>query len=192
MIMNRFSIIFLTVSNLLFLSIRSDAFDGNRKGFIIGGGLGLGSVSFSIAEKPFLDHLPSQSQNSFVGSFKIGYAVNDNLEIYIGDKESLVTDILPSRAGLYVYGLLSVGASYYFRTAIPAPYLSAGIGKSYLLAPLNKDLESWFGNGLYVGSGLEIGKHVGVEFDLVYSRPESGRYIFEGLVPSLLFVITGY
>ena len=154
--------------------------------------MGFGSVMFSITEKPFLDGLPSQSRFSFMGSFKIGYAVNDHLEIYIGDKESLLTDILPTRAGLYVYGLLSVGVSYYFRNSTPTPYLSTGIGKSYLVAPLDRDLESWFGNGLYAGIGLELEKHLGVEFELVYGKPESDNYIFEGLVPRLLFVLSGY
>ncbi len=65
------SIIFIT---LLLSSATTEAFDGNRKGFVFGGGVEL--ASFSTSGK--FENLYYPGDKIFVTSFSLGYAFNNN------------------------------------------------------------------------------------------------------------------
>ena len=70
-------LIFIAISILCSTSIY--AFDGERNGFIIGGGLGVGYLSNTTSPGFSLDN---DSRIVFQTNFKIGYAPSNTLEIF--------------------------------------------------------------------------------------------------------------
>lgn len=150
-------------------AIDASAFDGNRRGFVIGIGVGP-SLTSSIAE---LGSFTSDRENNFgVGTiFKIGYGVNENLLIYytnnvawfsVGDGESVTI----------VSGISALGGSYYLNPGAPSLYINGLVGLSIWAAPFEADSESASGIGFGAGVGYEFSKYFDVNATLMYGMPK--------------------
>jgi len=153
------------------------AFDGERKGFIIGGGIGAGYLSNTSSFNSDTD-----SRAVFLTNFKIGYAPSNTLEIYYISKASGWgrSDIT------FILALSAIAATFYFdKETETGWFISGGIGLSTLDPPLEKNAESskgfdLFGGsgssgfGFFGGSGYEFSSHWSVEFDLLYSTITEG------------------
>ncbi len=63
----------------IFISTNLLAFDGQRAGFILGGGIGAGFLSNKTSFGSFSN---TESETVFLTNFKIGYAPSNTLEIY--------------------------------------------------------------------------------------------------------------
>jgi hypothetical protein len=153
--------------SLLVLSSQLLAFDGQRKGFILGGGIGAGSISYE-------ETAPEWKLNRFAltGNFKIGYAPTNSLELYyIADvsefaysqSESLV-------AGGTCIGFSGVGLTKYLSPRGTGLFLSGGVGIP-LLTFLNTrsgvgDVTGGF--GLLGGIGHDVSRHWRLQGDVVY------------------------
>lgn len=139
------------------------AFDGQRKGFILGVGIGGGFLSNKASFSGFSN---TESQGVIVGNFKIGYAPSNSLEIYYMSKtswwgESDVTLLL---------GVSAIGASKYLGTSETGFFVSGGIGLSIFDAPFEEGVDSSTGFGLFGGAGYEFSKHWSVEANILYSK----------------------
>ena len=136
--------------------------DGQKKGFIIGGGLGIGLLinTSAVISTPY----NTEYKEVFLTDFKIGYAPSNTLQIFFSNKVSWlgVNDII---------GLYSIGLSQYLSEAETGLFISAsfGVGLSLLNAPLLKNIDSSIGFGVYGGVGYEFSKHSNIEVDFLYS-----------------------
>lgn len=154
-------ILLLAFSNLY-------AFDGERKGFILGGGIGAGYLSTSVSFNSFSD---TDNRAVFLTNFKIGYAPSNTLEIFYISKVSWwgESDIT------FILGLSAIAATVYIdNTTETGWFVSGGVGLSALSAPFETDLESSNGFGFFGGGGYEFSSHWSVELDLLYSTITEG------------------
>lgn len=143
--------IYIAISVLCSSSIF--AFDGERQGFILGGGLGGAFVSYTTTSS-YLPESVSKDIGAIHSVFKIGYAPSNVFEIYYISKVSWWSGV--NTEGYYddqlqTLGLAAVGASYHLN---------------------NESNEGWFmsgGFGLYGGAGYEFIEHWSVQLDLIYS-----------------------
>ncbi|MCW8809848.1 MAG: porin family protein [Ignavibacteriaceae bacterium] len=160
--MRQSSLLICIAISILF-STSTYAFDGERKGFILGGGLGVGYLSNTTSPNFLSD---TKSRLAFQTNFKIGYAPSNTLEIFYSNKVSWW-----DRNGLYLLGLGAAAFTLYFdNTSETGWFVSGGIGFSSL-AEINFD-NSHSGSvfGLFSGAGYEFSKHWTVEVDLLYSN----------------------
>jgi hypothetical protein len=174
--------IFILIT-ILFLVANANAFNGKRKGFIIGGGLGAGFTTFKeTVTSDWLGILEeSQRENKFAlaTNFKIGYAPSDFLEIFFTVKDSWFSSkvyFFGESAGedvIMASGFWGPGVTYYFNPEAPSYFITGGVGVSTLSLPFESHSEIKFGGGVYAGAGYEFRDHFYVELDLGYGKPSS-------------------
>lgn len=177
----------LIVIATLFLISNADAFNGKRKGFIIGGGLGPGFTTFkeTIKIHSFFgsetEIVESQRENKFGLStnLKIGYAPSNLLEIYFTVKDSWFSSEVyflgesSTEDVIMASGFWGPGVTYYFKPEAPSYFITGGVGVSTLSLPFESHSEIKFGGGLYAGAGYEFRNHFNVELDLGWGKPSS-------------------
>ncbi len=152
-----FIVVFMLTSNNVF------AFDGERKGFILGGGIGAGYLSNTTSFNSFSD---TDGRAVFLTNFKIGYAPSNTLEIYYISKVSWWGESDKT----FILGLSAIAATIYIdNTTETGWFISGGLGLSVLDAPFESNVESSNGFGLFGGGGYEFSSHWSVEVDLLYS-----------------------
>jgi len=184
------------------------AFDGKRKGFIIGFGLGPGYTNFSQEVEGV--ESDSEGKVSIVSDFKIGYGFNEQFLLYYENRVSWfkMTSLIdcwydPWEEQLYcsekdvtiAHGIGLVGMSYYFQTEAPTFYLLGSVGVSTWSVPFETDSgDAWVGFGISGGGGYEFTKHWSIEGTLNYGNPSTtDQYGFDATTKafSVLFTITG-
>jgi len=146
-------------------------FDGERKGFIFGGGIGVNLLSISRSNSNF-----SESKTAFLTNFKIGYAPSNTLEIFYISKVSWFSG---STDDLTLFLLGAVAATFYFNnTSETGWFASGGIGYSSIIGELSGSSSSSteFGFGVFGGGGYEFAAHWSVEVDLLSSSIDSQNY----------------
>ncbi len=160
----------------LCLATGASAFDGNRKGFILGGGLGLGLTSFTqTLEYTIMDtSTTSDRENKFavMTDFKIGFGATEQVLVYYTNKVSWfsIENVYKDNVTI-ANGLGGVGVAYYFKPTGPSPYISGGLGLSTWMLPFESDADTWTGFGLVVGGGYEFSPHYSIEGNLVWGEP---------------------
>lgn len=118
------NILTLLLIFLLFLTVRTFAFDGKRKGLILGGGLGFISVAHWKAECLGLDY--HENKISWGENIIIGYGWSEHnmlvLELNIASYTSKVLDLA------MVQGFVGPSWYHYFRTQGRSLFMVLGIG----------------------------------------------------------------
>jgi hypothetical protein len=189
---------------LFFLTANVHAWDGQRKGFLLGFGVGAGMT-------PFVEYDPTYSDESKLllkTDFKIGYAPDNFWQIYWMSKVFWFKSET-YRYGYYygyykssdlaMYGLGGLGVTYSIRPQAPSPFLTGGIGYSSLGTLSTTEYSNqWdavgkpeYGFGFFVGAGYEFARHLNAELDLSYQAP-SDNDDWNGLTFSLTFNVLGY
>ena len=136
----------------------ASAWDGLRKGFVLGIGGGLGRISFS-----------NQSQMAVMSDFKLGYAPNSKLAIFWTSKVAwFKTDFgFRRESTLAISTIGAVAVAYYLKPeGDPAPYLTVGYGFSSFATPTEEGSQAVTGDGIAIGAGYEFSKHWSVEGNL--------------------------
>lgn len=105
--------ILLLCVTFLFFSQSASAFDGNRKGFLLG--IGLGAHGSEIGP---------DSQGGLASSFKIGVGITNKLAIYYANHVAYFN----ADGFLYGSSLTGIGVSYYFSANRPSFFLTGTIG----------------------------------------------------------------
>ena len=154
---------------LLFAFSNLYAFDGVRKGFILGGGIGAGYLSNTNSFNSFS---VTDSRVVFLTNFKIGYVPSNSLELYYTSKVSWWSqskDITGSST-IFTTGLSAIAATLYIDNTIKTGwFVSGGFGLSILDEPFESYSASSNGFGFFGGGGYEFSGHWSVELDLLYS-----------------------
>lgn len=161
-------VMFLVAFVLLFADL--SAFDGLRKGFILGGGVGGCYLTY---EEPWpVGDVRKLDKFSLATNFKIGYAPSNSLEIYLFSTVSWAA--LPYDSSIIAVG--GIGLTKYLSKAGKGFFLFGGIGSSVnAAASFFGETESEFGLGLIGGIGYDIAKHWSIQADVVYASFGSGE-----------------
>ncbi len=172
----------LLVPVFLINATNAFAWDGKRKGFIIGVGAGGGLASY----KPyviFADNETSEGERTskfaFMSDFKIGFAPSNQVALYWMSKvawfgytleyHDQFIDIRQSYT--IANGIGGVGCAYYFQPEGPSPYVTAGLGFSSWDAPFEENSDGITGSGFVLGAGYEFSKHWSLEGNLTWGSP---------------------
>ncbi len=153
----KLSVLLLIV--LLLVSASAMAFDGQRKGFVLGGGLG-----FSPSSKIELSSSPHESTYDFsiskagVGlNILIGYAWDEkNMLVYEGN----VTAYDPGDSGsdvVYAQGFDGISWYHYYGDAGKTFFTTVGLG-TYQFQD-SEDTSFDMGFGILLGGGYEFSRH---------------------------------
>ena len=157
-------IILATICMLIIAYSNLYSFDGERNGFILGGGIGAG-YQININWTSGITNTVN-SRVVFLTNFKIGYAPSNTSEFFYVSKVSWwgESDIA------YILGLSAVATTYYFDNITENGwFISGGLGLSTLSAPFEEGVESSYGFGVFAGGGFEFPSHWNIELDLLYS-----------------------
>ena len=158
----------------LCIATGASAFDGNRKGFILGGGLGLGLTSFTQTVEFLGTSTTSDRENKFavMTDFKIGYGATEQVLIYYMSKVSWfsIENVYGNNVTI-ANGFGGAGVAYYFKPTGPSPYISGGLGMSTWMLPFEEGADTWVGFGLVVGGGYEFSRHYSIEGNLAWGKP---------------------
>ncbi|GAB4322062.1 MAG: hypothetical protein Kow0074_13340 [Candidatus Zixiibacteriota bacterium] len=180
---------------LLIAASNAGAFDGIRKGLVLGGGLG---AAANVSWKADFEFAPDAGENNagFGTAIFAGYAWDErNMIVLEGNGARYVTDIgiLPDVAAIQGFG----GASWYhyFGDMGRSPFTVVGLGVyifqwEYTPTALNRKNDP--GPGVLIGGGYEFTDHVQVGVYIGAGRttePETGVEFDHGHVSVLLSAI---
>jgi len=176
--MKRFIIAFWMI--MLVLSSTAGAFDGDRKGFVMGGGLGFAPVAHWGTDALFS-----------IGSLNLGVSVNEEniglgLHIMAGyawDEKNLIgfeSNVVGYDSDLFnrsmAQGFNGAVWYHYYGNKGNAPFSTIGLG-AYTFHP--KDLEAADpGGGMLLGGGYEFTPHVQVAVYLGFGATELNHISF--------------
>ena len=137
------------------------AFDGERKGFILGFGIGPGYTNFSQEINGL--ELDSEGKVSIATDFKIGYGFNEQFLLYYENRLSWFNLTVIDEAYYdpwadeltftetdvtIAHGIGLVGMSYYFQTEAPSFYILGSVGVSTWSAPFETNSDTSVGFGI--------------------------------------------
>jgi hypothetical protein len=203
----------LPILLVFIVALPAHAFDAERKGFIFGGGAGLG-----------MTHIMSDTElgkrTTWKGapalSFRIGFGTNNRTLIFLGAKSSLAymdeiadaydsyTDAMgeDNLKGLFAkmgapvvlpilwmggahstFGL--VGVTYYFEDEAPCWFVEGTLGVGIL--PDEFRNETLDGFGLSLAGGYEFSPHYSLRLDFLYGTEEKSQDQGVGYLPDSLF-----
>ncbi len=146
------------------------AFDGLRKGFILG--CGLGGSYFTYKEPWPVGDFRIRDKFCSAANFKIGYAPANSLEIYWFTNVSGTGYPYESS----VISVNGVGLTKYLNKAGKGFFLFGGIGGSiHVAVSFLGESEFETGLGLIGGIGIDIAKHWSIQGDVAYATFSSGE-----------------
>lgn len=178
----------LIVFGLLIIS-NVFGFDGKRKGFLLGFGLGYSNVSYKQTIEAYNEDFtsPTETEAAFATDFKIGFAPNESFEIYYSSKVAWfsIENIYENDVSISD-GVGTISVSYFTASGlktpgwVASPFVSAGFGFSAWSTPSEKNSDSWTGSGFFVGGGYEFAKHYRLELNYFSNNPsiEEDGYTF--------------
>jgi hypothetical protein len=155
-------------------------FDGERKGFVLnlGGGLGIASYEQELSDAFYVITFDRENSIAFWTNFKIGYAPNDQFMI-------LYSNVVPWFKMVNIYGddvtiisgVMGPKVLYFINPYQPSFFFGGGLGLAYWDAPFEDDLDRRTSFGLVLEAGYEFSRSVNVSFHILYGNPsktESG------------------
>ena len=151
------------------------AWDGTRKGFILGAGVGGGLISYTQEISGSNISVKSDRENTlaFMYDVRIGYAPSNLWQIYYLSEASWfgLDNIVGDRVTI-ASGLSGVGVTKYVRAQAPSPFFLGSIGLTTWSTPFEERSGTWVGAGLMLGGGFEFSRHWSVEGNLVWGKPK--------------------
>lgn len=133
------------------------AFNGNRKGFILGLGAGVQTVDLETGKNP--------SYGGLATAFKVGGGITDQFLLFYSNDVAWFDNGYDN----YYTGVTGLGFQYYFQKE-NSLYLSGSLGFASL-SDADRTFQ-YLGTGGTLGLGYEFKKHVSVEGKLMMSSVE--------------------
>jgi hypothetical protein len=154
---------------IVLIATPASAFDGNRKGFVLGGGIGASATSLKY--QALVDESEWESKGAMVTDFQIGFGLNDQLLItcfshvnwysdvsFWGD--ATVHDFVHGGGSTTVAnGISGVRVSHFLKKMPPCFVITGGVGISNILYPLKENKHIAWGFGIWGGLGYEFSPH---------------------------------
>jgi len=181
----------------LALPSSSLAFDGQREGFVLGGGLGAGLVSFEqeISGGGLTVSTERQEEGALATGFVIGAGLNETTVLAYSARVSWFSIVnLRGDDVTVTHALGTVALTQYRRPVAPSFYYSMGVGFSTWDLPFEEDSgDPWIGLGLRGGVGYEFHSHFAVELSLGWGEPstEEGGFDVSSNAISVNVVLVG-
>jgi len=184
--------VILLVVLILMVASSASAFNGERKGFVLGGGLGFGPVA-----KVSIDDFPADDydKSGLAMNFIIGYAWNEqNMIVFLRDAIIYSEDFdlgTTTKSISLAQGFSGVGYYHYFGPVGKSFFITGGIGLQDWIS-LDEDVESNdVGAGLLLGAGYEFARHWQVYGSVSFGKTKDPFFSeFEYSHTQLLFTIS--
>jgi hypothetical protein len=157
--------------SLLVLLSQPLAADGQKKGFILGGGIGAGSLRDKMSWG-YPEYTHWQGHFAVETNLKIGYAPSNSLEVYWINSGSW----FGYSQAKFLIGLSGLGLTKYLNSKGTGFFVSGGIGLSFY-KDFDPEFPSATGLGLLGGIGCDIAKHWSIQGDVLYTTM-NGRGAF--------------
>jgi len=170
---------------LVLLASNLCAFDGKRKGFLLGFGMGFANVSFNQEYSGYEGSFKSDTEKKtgMATDFKIGFAPNNKVELYYSSQIAWISIVNAYMEEVGITdGVGTFSLSYFLSPKLnkmewaPSPYLSCGYGFSTWDAYEEEESDSWTGNGWFIGAGYEFSKHYRASINLFMNDPSISFY----------------
>ncbi|MGI9543374.1 MAG: hypothetical protein ACR2MX_08950 [Cyclobacteriaceae bacterium] len=160
---------------ILLNCINVSAQNNERKGFILGFGVGAGLNSYQFDfELSGIDFM-RESKVAFVTDFRIGYAPTDQIAIYWVSRGSWYNQegvfSLGGDKVFVINGMAGLGGSYYLEPEAPCFFVNAAVGYANWFTPFEDNPENNLGFGVGLGGGYEFSKHWSAELNLTGGKP---------------------
>jgi len=157
----------------------AEAFDGVRKGFILGFGAGFGATKFK-QEVTVLGATGSsdwENKGGVATDFKIGYAFDEQIQLYWSARGNWfgITNAFGSSVTI-LNGVAGPGMTYHFRTTVPSWYVFGSLGYSTWSLPFEDGASTWYGFGATMGGGYEFSRHWSVDVTLAFTNPSDEEF----------------
>jgi len=183
----------LAIIVVLAIATNVYAWDGQRKGFVLGFGLGGGYTTFTQTAEFMGMSETGDRENKFGlhSDFKIGYAPSNQFLIYWMSNVNWfsIENILGDNITI-ANGVGGIGFSYYFSPADKSAYFRAGVGASTWMAPFDSDIDTWYGLGVVGGFGYEFAKHWSIEAIAMWSNPSKKELGIDLTTNAFSFAVT--
>lgn len=155
--MNKASIFFIICTFFAVTSASAHAFDGKRKGFQLG--LGLGAHTSNINYKSRFTPASIDSERKLAISFLLGYGFSNSIVGHIGGKSG---SILVNNRDAAV-AIVGIGGSLYLTEISPSLYVTGLIGRAAMEIDGEEENTSDTGDSWLIGVGYEVTDHLHLE-----------------------------
>lgn len=135
-------------------SLHAHAFDGQRSGFMMNLGAGMGQAKLTAEAMGFE---VSNDEIGFGTDFRLGGGISENTLIYYFNR----TIFYSVDDYSFVNGMSGAGVSYFFDTYAPGFYVSGGLGMGVWMDLEESESES--GWGFMIGGGYEFAPNFTIE-----------------------------
>jgi len=170
----------------------ASAFDGKRKGFILGGGLGLGYVNFTQSINGMEGE--SEGKTALVTNFKIGGGFSEQFWLYYSNQNAWfsLTNVLDNDVTI-ASGVGGIGFTWFTSPEPKGLFLTGTIGLGSWDAPFEDGSSMWTGFGLMAGVGYEFAAHWAVDLSLMWGTPETteSSFTFKSEFFGVMATVTG-
>jgi hypothetical protein len=166
--MKNIAVTFFISFTITLSAVTSRAFDGNRKGFVVGGGVGFAPTAINKSYPNYYNI--DESSSGLASNFIIGYAWNElNMIVYEGNAVGYSTESGrgASSSTVDVYqGFSGFSWYHYFGPVGKSAFITGGYGRYVFFfyeqsADLGVDQMSidQIGGALQIGAGYEFARH---------------------------------
>ena len=165
------------------------AWDGQRKGFTLGIGVGGGVTSYT--QKVVTLKSDQETEFGVQADFKIGYAPSNQVNIFYTCKESWFgMKNLRDEHVTIGSSVTAAAVTYYMSPEVSSWFVTGGLGLAGWSTRLESDARTYYGIGLIVGGGYEFSRHWYVEADLTWGQTSDKEDGIEVSTDALTFMIT--
>jgi hypothetical protein len=161
---------------LLLLAAPASAFDGHRKGFILGVGAGDSWTSFKqVASGDGTGEIGPATYNSVGSDLELGWGLSDRMLIYYSNHMTWprLTDI-EGNDGITVNAVSTAALSYFLSPAAPSLVVEGGLGLSWY-SPTSSFSTDSRGFGAWGGGGYEFSRHWLLRGKVAYGNPSATK-----------------
>lgn len=166
--------VLLTAILILLIASNIMAFNGERRGFLLGFGMGPGLMPLNGGNKIVL----------FNSDFRIGHGFSDKFQLYLSAKTAWAKDEYCNQ--MKIFGIGGIGMSYYCSKSNLLVYITSSVG----LTLMNTTIGPEFRPGLSFGIGYEFSKHWSLEGTFICQSTTSHTFYERDIYPVLCYKLT--
>jgi hypothetical protein len=139
----------------LLAPIQANAFDQNRKGFLVGLGGGFGQSTMKLTASEGSESISAEVNNGGLAiDFRIGGGVSEKFWLYY-TANSVIFDGGEFGDNTYVLGINGIGGTYFLQPQAPSAFFNGAIGAGRIFVADDTD-SSESGPAIQLGFGYEF------------------------------------